>query len=474
MLQGFQWHCPADCTLWRTIHGQADALAGLGFTSVWLPPASKATGGVDDVGDGVYDLWDLGEFDQKGTVPTKYGTRQELSDTVRALQAAGLSVYADVVLNHRLGADHKHQVTGRRVDLNDRTRLSEEVITASAWCGYGFPGRRGKYSQLQWGAEHFTAVDAEFNEGDHGVLLLDGKSFSDQVSNENGNDDYLLGCDVDGNHPSVREDLFAWGVWLVETLGVDGFRLDAVKHMPASFFHDWLEHVRSNFDGRELFVVAEYWHNDPEALMGYFDAIDHDMSLFDVSLHYRFVEASKLGREFDLRTIYDGSLVQRHPIRAVTFVDNHDTEPGQSLESWVDDWFKPMAYAVILLRREGYPCVFQGDLLGLCNDPRGAIHRTTIEQLLMLRRTLSNGEQIEAFDGPNCIGWGRLCPDGTNAAVVALNNAEECTLNFTLPGGPRTYRNLLDDTLSPVTTGEDGAGTFPCQAGARSVWVALA
>ena len=35
------------------------------------------------------------------------------------------------------------------------------------------------------------------------------------------------------------------------------------------------------------------------------------------------------------------------------------------MESFVEDWFKPMAYALILLRREGYPCVFYGDYKGI-------------------------------------------------------------------------------------------------------------
>ena len=36
----------------------------------------------------------------------------------------------------------------------------------------------------------------------------------------------------------------------------------------------------------------------------------------------------------------------------------------QALESWVEPWFKPLAYALILLRREGYPCVFYPDYYG--------------------------------------------------------------------------------------------------------------
>jgi alpha-amylase len=85
------------------------------------------------------------------------------------------------------------------------------------------------------------------------------------------------------------------------------------------------------------------------------------MSLFDIPLHYRFREASLAEATYDLRTIFDRTLVQQQPSLAVTFVDNHDTQPGQSLESWVEPWFKPLAYALIILRRDGYPCVFQGD-----------------------------------------------------------------------------------------------------------------
>ena len=48
--------------------------------------------------------------------------------------------------------------------------------------------------------------------------------------------------------------------------------------------------------------------------------------------------------------IFDGTIVKEKPDKAVTFVDNHDTQIGQSLESWVLDWFKPHAYSLILLR----------------------------------------------------------------------------------------------------------------------------
>lgn len=68
MLQYFEWDLPADGTLWRRLYADAGYLKGLGITMVWMPPAYKGQGGVNDTRYGVYDMYDLGEFDAKGTV----------------------------------------------------------------------------------------------------------------------------------------------------------------------------------------------------------------------------------------------------------------------------------------------------------------------------------------------------------------------------------------------------------------------
>ncbi len=65
-----------------------------------------------------------------------------------------------------------------------------------------------------------------------------------------------------------------------------------------------------------------------------------------------------------MRQIFDNTLVQQQLTLAVTLVDNHDSQPLQALESGVEGWFKPLAYALILLRQEGYPCIFCADYYG--------------------------------------------------------------------------------------------------------------
>ncbi len=101
MLQYFEWYLPADANHWNRAAEDAEYLAKLGITDVWMPPAYKGFQGKDDVGYGVYDMYDLGEFDQKGGVPTKYGTKDEYLACIKALQEKGVRVIGDLVMNHR-------------------------------------------------------------------------------------------------------------------------------------------------------------------------------------------------------------------------------------------------------------------------------------------------------------------------------------------------------------------------------------
>nr|WP_262905573.1 hypothetical protein [Hymenobacter siberiensis] len=53
-----------------------------------------------DMGYGVYDRYDLGEFNQKGTVATRYGTIGQLRSAIGALHGQDVQVYEDMVMNH--------------------------------------------------------------------------------------------------------------------------------------------------------------------------------------------------------------------------------------------------------------------------------------------------------------------------------------------------------------------------------------
>ncbi len=482
MMQYYHWYIPEDGSLWNQLAEQAEELAKVGITSVWLPPAYKGVGGGLDVGYGVYDLFDLGEFDQKSSVRTKYGTKEEYLNAIKAAHKAGIQVYADVVFNHRMGADEAEDVEATPFDMENRHAPIGEYQTIKAWTHFTFPGRGGKYSSMEWHWWHFDAIDHNaYNEGENAVYLLKGKSFDQNVDLEKGSFDYLMGCDLDIENPEVCGELKYWGEWYMDTTNVDGFRFDAVKHVSAEFFQQWLEHVR-NYVKRDLFAVGEYWSYEVEALHHFIEATDGKVALFDAPLHYNFHVASQEGENYDMRQIFDNTLIQHQPALAVTLVENHDSQPLQSLESIVEPWFKPLAYALILLRREGYPCIFYGDYYGAHYKDYGKdgneyeiwmdCHQWLIDKFLFARQTYAFGDQYDYFDHPSTIGWTRLGDqEHPGGMAVILSNGEGGSKSMEVGQPNRVYVDITEHVSEPVTTNDEGWGEFSCNGGSVSVWV---
>ena len=477
MFQYFEWNNRNDGSLWKELAERAREIKNLGTTAVWMPPPYKAMNGINDTGYAPYDLYDLGEFDQKGTVRTKYGTRDEYLAAVKAVQDAGMDAYLDVVLDHRMGGDATEDVEVVEISNDDRNKALSAPYTIKAWSSYSFPGRRDKYSAFKWHAEHFVAFgcNAAVKDDCGKIYRRVDKNFSGEVDFEHGNFDYLMGADVDQYHPDVRNEEFEWGKWIVETTNLNGFRLDAVKHIPASFYKEWFEKLRAHFPDRELFGVGEYWTGDLAEMQKYIGVTAGVMRLFDVPLHFKLHQASKQGREFNMTTIFDGTLVKENPLMAVTFVDNHDSQPGQALQSWVEDWFKPLAYGLLLLREHGYPCLFYGDYFGNPGEADGknklTSHRKIIDDCLYARHKNAFGELHDYFDHPQCIGWlwtgDAEHPEGVTV-LLSTGDAGCKRMKTTQPG--KTFRDITGHWPEPVTTDDNGEADFRCQAGSVSIW----
>ncbi|WP_347253028.1 alpha-amylase [Leminorella grimontii] len=486
LLQFFHWYYPEGGKLWPEVVERAEWLAQTGISMVWLPPPYKGGSGGYSVGYDAYDLFDLGEFDQRGSVATKYGDRAQLIDAVSALRAHGIGVLLDVVLNHKMGADEKEAVRVNRVNPDNREEIDDEVIEAEAWTRFTFPGRGGKYSQFVWDYHCFSGVDHIENPDENGVFKIVNdyteEGWNTEVDEELGNFDYLMGANVDFRNYAVSEELKYWARWVMEQVPCSGFRLDAVKHIPAWFYKDWIEHVQAASE-EPKFIVAEYWSFETDRLQQYIDQVEGKTMLFDAPLHINFHQASLQGRDFDLSTIFDGSLVAADPWHAVTIVANHDTQPLQSLEAPVEPWFKPLAYALILLREQGVPTVFYPDLFGASYEGAGGDGETykidmpviaELEILISARQRFAWGVQTDYLDHPNCIAFTRSGTEDKPGCVVVMSNGDDG--EKTIPMGEhfsgKSWYDLLGHRQEKVICDGEGKGVFTCNDASVSVWVA--
>jgi len=468
IMQFFEWNLPTDGGHWNFLKEQSKALSDAGINTLWLPPAYKGGGGSNDAGYDVYDLYDLGEFDQKGGVRTKYGTKDEYINAIAEAHKNNIQILADIVLDHKGGADGVEWVKVVKVDPSDRTNKISGEYDIKAWTKFKFLGRNNKYSDFKWNWKHFNGVDWDENKKEKAIFQFTGlgKGWDEGVDSENGNYDYLMLADIDVSSPVVYKELLRWGLWYSEIANLDGFRLDAVKHMDFVFFSKWIKDIR-NTTNKKLFTVGEYWSADINVLKKYVEDIDHAFNIFDVPLHYNFVAAANEKENYDLRGLMANTLTSCYPENSVTFVDNHDTQPGQSLESWVDNSFKLQAYTFILTRQEGVPCIFFGDYYGLPNNDIAPL-KDQLDKLLKARQDFAYGEQHDYFDDAHIVGWTR--GNGLAALICNINDGgcKKMFVGEKLSG--KSFIDITGNVSGEIKIAEDGNGDFTVNGNSYSVW----
>ena len=325
IFQSFEWNIPADQQHYKRLLRVLPVLHSIGITALWLPPACKA-GNPKGNGYDVYDLYDLGEFHQRGSRATKWGHKEDLVALTVLAKALGVHLYFDAVLNHRCGGDGKCVVTAVEVDPNDRNRNLGEPRKIESWLRFDFAGRGGKYSTMKYDWQQFNASDWDARTRKNAIYKIvdGGKGWAKDVSNEWGNGDYLMFNNLDYTNQELRDDVNYWGAAVTKHLGLSGFRLDAMQHFSHTFSKNWMTHIRRNVD-RKMFFVGEYWCGDVDVLDAFLKKSLPDLCLYDAPLLYNLARIS-WSTNPDLRTVFERTLVIKRPTNAVTLVMNHDTQ----------------------------------------------------------------------------------------------------------------------------------------------------
>lgn len=482
LIQYFHWYYNEADNLWIKAAKEAKNLKGLGFTGVWFPPAYKGSNGGYSVGYDLYDLFDLGEFDQKNSIHTKYGSKKEYLKAIDALHQNNLTVIADTVFNHKAAGDELEKIQVRTVNPENRNEFTSDTQEIEAWTKFTFNGRKGKYSKFIWDYHCFSGVDWAENTKESAIFAIQneyGEGWEKVPSEELGNYDYLMFNDIDFRNEEVRLEFKRWGKWYFETCKIDGFRLDAVKHISSDFLIEWIDKMRAECN-KDFFMVAENWNVERvEDLEEFIEITGGRTQLFDSLLHHNFYLASQGGKDYDLSAIFENTLVQRNPLLAVTFVDNHDSQPLQALDSFVEFWFRPLAYTIILLREAGIPCVFYTDVYGAAyEDKDQKIELAALPELptlLKVRENLAYGEQRDYLDHNNCIGWTRAGDEEhpQSGLAVLMSNGDagfkEMEVGTQFIG--KIFIDILGKREEAVMIKEKGYGEFLCAAGSVSVWV---
>ncbi|CRK28813.1 hypothetical protein BN1708_004794 [Verticillium longisporum] len=154
---------------------------------------------------------------------------------------------------------------------------------------------------------------------------------------------------------------------------------------------------------------------------------------------------------------------------------NHDTQPYQALEAPIEGWFKPLAHAFILLRSEGYPCVWYGDLYGIKGEhPFPPSCGGIVPRLTLARKLYAYGKQADYWDFATCVGWVRYGTwDRPAGCAVVLSNAGagEKRMHVGEVHAGEVWTDVLGWSDREVVIGDDGFGVFVCGQTSVSVFV---
>jgi alpha-amylase len=335
ILQGFNWescnHETKNGESWyQRLLKQIPDIAAAGFTSVWMPPATKS---VSKQGYLPTDLYNLDSF---------YGSESDLRSCVARMREYNITPVADIVINHR---------------------CAEAQDDAGRWNVY-----TGK---IAWDARAITSENAEYG----------GKG------NRGTGEDYIPAPNIDHTQEFVRKDLKEWLLWLREDVGFRGWRFDFVKGYSGVFTGEYVDATRPFLSFGEFWDACAYrdgvleYNQDGhrQRTCDWVDSTGGNTAAFDFTTKGILQEAvarTEYWRLIDSKGKPPGFLGM-WPSRAVTFIENHDT--GSTLQHWPFPWKKALQGYCYILTHPGTPTVFYDHWV----DP---LFKDSIDKMLSIRR----------------------------------------------------------------------------------------
>lgn len=306
-----------------------DHLGPAGYGAVQVAPPAESVS-LASSGDGAHPWWEVYQPVSYG-LTGRLGTRAQFAAMVAACHGAGVRVYADAVVNHMAGANNTLTTTygGSAFDPS----------------GYAYPA-------VPYGYGDFHHPGDGYCNDDDGVI----DDWNDTAEVQNCELDHL--SDLKTQSDRVRGAIAGYLNDLIG-LGVDGFRIDAAKHIPQADFaairsalHPTTAEGKAPYIAQEVVPGSAADALKPSAFTANGDVIG-------------FSYADGLKAQFSAGTLSNLSGIPSWSLdaasdRTFAMVANHDTERNGSTLSYKSGTAYTLANYFLLAYPYGRPSVFDG------------------------------------------------------------------------------------------------------------------
>ncbi len=474
---------------WETIEQRMVDVFYAGYGGMWVPPPGRADSGDQSVGYDVYDRFDLGDENRA----TAYGTRTGLQTTISQAHNASVNVYTDLILNHN-GFSDQGTVDGsgntfinaggypgfaltlpgdvdgdfhgafESGDLNGRLAGLIDIAQEKNHAFIRHPITPGDPNNIPAGITPAFGRLANVPTPDNRQFYPDQGIPGVQLDVDPGPGQFLItrynfnNANPMAGDPTIEtaeQLLMRHAQWMVQVIGVDGFRIDAAKHFPESTL-DLLDQAvfrasnQTLLDGsiKPIFSFSEVLDGNKGTVQTYINRGLPNRNAIDPNDFQ--VQGNRDALDFPLFFALQGNLTGNggsnnwHAIRnatqdtqddglrngsqGVSFVNSHDDLAGGF------PFLENVAYAYTLMRPgdaivyhnakefgNGRPFPMDGR-----DDALGGFGSDTVTKLVNLRNTHGRGNFQERWidDAFNPNGFSNIyIYERENSALVALNSS---------------------------------------------------
>lgn len=454
------------------LRSKLDYIEGLGTSAIWLTPSFKnraVQGTGNNTSAGYHGYW-ITDFTQ---IDPHLGTNEELSALIDDAHARGIKVYFDIITNH----------TADIIDYEEKQYSYIDKKTSPYTTAEGEPFDPADYA----GTESFPELDytsfpyTPFVTPENANIKVPSW-LNDPTLYHNRGDSTFEGESVLDGDFSGLDDLMTENPTVVDgfadvyknwvDFGIDGFRIDTVKHVNLEFWQKWSTEVLdyAHAQGKpDFFMFGEVYDADPTKLSPYVRKTDMN-SVLDFGFQSQATSFAAGNSAKGLSSLFAGDDYYTTPdsnaYALPTFLGNHDMgRIGYFLRSTGSPLQRDeLAHELLYLTR-GQPVVYYGDEQGftgagagndqsarqslfassvaeytdqtlITGETVGSVDRfdtdaplySHIAKLSDLRAThpaLATGAQIERFaeTGAGVYAFSRVDRDEKIEHLVALNNS---------------------------------------------------
>jgi glycosidase len=489
-----------------------DYVKGLGTTSIWLAPIfkNKAVQLPDGPSAGYHGYW-ITDFTQ---VDPHLGTNAELRTLIDAAHARGMKVYFDIITNHTADVIGYQQGDRKPYTSKDvapyKTASGQPFDDRDYAAGNSFPALDPAvsfpYTPVLDPSEQNLKAPAWLND----VTLYHNRGDTTFVGENSQYGDFFGLDDLFTENPRVVNGMIdIYERWIAD-FGVDGFRIDTMKHVNDEFWQKFgptvLQFARDH-GKREFFMFGEVF-DTTKSFTSHFSTTDKMQAVLDFPFQDAARNfASRSAPTDQLATFFAGddwyTDADSNAYELPTFLGNHDMgrfggfveadNPGAGDAKWVAR--DRLAHELMYFSR-GNPVVYYGDEQGFTGNGGDQLARQTMfaskvpeylaDDLLGTDSThavanfnpnhplyqsirgladvtkanpaLRNGAQQSRLSGGTAgiYAFSRLDREQQREYVVALNNSEQAkTAAIPTYAGNRTFQRIYGAGADAVRSAAD-------------------